>query len=465
MSSGALSTGAEPATLPISPTQPHQPAKSKSKLALEWAAWGWLLGPILLRLLIMPLNHAWDVQTWYDFFADFKFNRTPYETMRTLTFESSLNPAQLNYYEYYAYPPGLIYIYWPLAKFYSLLDPNLNYHVSAPLTIAFFPVPMLFNYFFKIPIMLADVGIIVLLQKIAGREIAKRYAWNHYVLLVMIWMFDPMMAFCILWGVYALERDKLKQAGLAFALGTVLKYVPMFLIPAILLYLFRQKYPLPRIGMFILVYGLTCAVLVAPFLDGTLFVLGFQTSRAGDGLSWHAMFSAIRDLSDNPGIQAISTFASVFLGQLVLPIGMMLVYVYTYRRQLTLNSTVLVTMLGYIACTKIVNEVYALPLLPLILLELQRHPSKIKERYYKLCWSIPLGWAVVGVPFFIFFTMPLIGLGQIDVISTYELETVIERKDFALLFGVVGLGYTLLCLFAMSRFAVSLKAAKIKNTD
>ncbi|HEX2910244.1 MAG TPA: hypothetical protein VH186_05505 [Chloroflexia bacterium] len=434
-------------------------AKGLQKEKTGWAIRGWFLGAILIRLLLIPISHHWDIQTWYSMFADFNFGRSPYDTMQTLSFETRLEYGYL-YYEYFAYPPGLIYIYWPIAKLYALLDPNLNYSLGAPFSLVAPTTTWYFNYFFKIPVMLADLGIIVLLWKMGGSDIAKRYALNPYILVVMIWMFDPMMVFSLLWTVYSLERKKPYQAALALALGTVIKYVPLFILPAILLYLVRQKFTVFQLLKFCMVFGVVCAGLIIPFAKGTAFTFEFQTARVGGGLTWQHLFIFL-----NAWFPAVlndfkATYISATVGAFILPVGMLIVYAYTYRRNLTINSTVLVTVLGYLAFTKIVNEVYASAVIPFILLELQRNPHPVKERYYKVFWSIPLAWIILNVPLFQFFVNPLANMDQLNYLNVRSITLLFDFKFKALVFAVVGTFFTLLCLYAIPRFSVSLNDDK-----
>lgn len=417
----------------------------------------WFAVPVLLRLVAMQFNHYWDVQTWYGNFADFKLNQSPYETMRTLSFESRVERTGF-FYEYHAYPPGLIYLYWPVAKLYALFDSGLTYHfgrLGLPPVVA---IPWYFNYFFKLPLLLADLGIAGLLWKMAGSKTAQRYAWNLYPIMALSWQFDTLVAFCILWAVYALERRRLNQAALALALGTVLKYTPLFVVPAILLYLIRQGCSLRQLLRFGLVFGGVCLVLVAPYWDGVMFALEFQASRLGGGLSWHSLFVFLPAwtnwLSD---LEATNLSAAI--GGLTLPLGLLVVYAYTYHRKLTLNSTILVTLLGYLAFTKIVNEVYLLNAFPLLLLELKRNPSRLKEWYFRLFWAIPVAVAIIRSPLPYFLNSSLASLDRLDPSVLTDLTFLQDNKLLALVIFVVGTFFTVLLLKAIPLFAVPEKTA------
>ncbi len=411
----------------------------------------WFAGPLLIRLSVVPLGHFWDLQTWYNMFVDFHHGRTPYDTMQTLSFEARAEHTSL-YHFYYAYPPGLIYLYWPISQLYALLDPGLHYSLGRQGSVVASAIPWYFNYFFDLPLIIADLGIAALLWKMAGPTLARRYAWSLYPVLVIIWMFEPLLALSILGGVYSLERGKSGWAALAFALGTVLKYVPVFLVIPTLLYLLRRGASPGTLVRFGLIYSLTCLVLVAPFWQGTLFCLEFHAARQGGGLNWHSIFYFLSewrpDLLDDYGATAMSAA----IGSLVLPIGLVAVYAYTYRADLSANRTILVSLLGYLAFTKIVNEVYLLNLIPLVLLELHRQPSRRKEFFYKLFWSIPIACALVSTPPFYFLTTWLQSQGQLDLAAVSKLASFTDLKIPSLVMAVAGTFFTGLCLAAIPLF-------------
>jgi hypothetical protein len=427
--------------------------RTLNRIKAAWPVVVWFSGPVLIRLAAMQLNHQWDVQTWYTLFTDFRLDHSPYDTLRTLSYETRVDRSGM-FYEYYAYPPGLIYLYWPLAKLYALFDSaGATYHLGQQGLPAVIPIPWFFNYFFKMPLLLADIGIAALLWKMVGRNTARRYVWNIYPIMALAWQFDTLVALTILWSVYALERRRIYQAAIALALGAVIKFVPFFLVPAVLLYMLRCGYSLRQIMAFGLVFGGVCAAPVLPYLDGTLFALDFQASRIGGGLSWHSFFVFIPLWTDWLGyIEAANLSAAI--GALVLPLGLMWVYAYTYRRNLTINSTLLVTLLGYLAFTKIVNEVYLLDVLPLMLLELARHPSRAKEWYYRLFWSVPVAIAIIRAPLPYFLNSALAGLGKLNQESLLDLPYWQDTKSLSLLLFVVGTFFTILLCTAIPRFAI-----------
>src|SRR5690242_13581029 len=84
----------------------------------------WTIGllALALRVVLLPLGHEWDLTVDYNVFMDLARLHSPYDTFSTLTHIA--RSAEWNtVYEYYAYPPLPLYIYFPLAKLYLWLHP------------------------------------------------------------------------------------------------------------------------------------------------------------------------------------------------------------------------------------------------------------------------------------------------------------------------------------------------------
>jgi len=421
-----------------------------------------LLAPALFRLLFIPFSHPWDIQTHYALFAAIKFDQSPYVLTQVLSMEARTERVLL-YHEYFQYPPGLIYLYWPIAKLYSYLnlDPSLNYHFARQSSVPAIPAPWFFAYFFKLPLLVADMGIVILLWKMGGRQVALRYAWNIYPIMVLFWMFEAYGSFCLLLGIYWLNNKKNNQAAIILAIGTAIKYLPAIVLPAILLYMLRERYSLSSIFRFMLLFGLvTAGLCVGPwplvgsdFLQGNLFSLEWQSWRSGAGLNLHYVFRLLNEWLPEAfsGLYRKSYLFSAALGNLIFPIGMLFTYAYTYRKKLDLNRTVLVTLLGYIAFNKVVNEYYILPMIPFMLLELGHYPTLAKERFYQLLWSLPVAVALITLPIFHVSLSLLAGLGQINLPAvTGILSTYGQTLSYSsLIMTPLCLLYTGLCLLTM----------------
>ena len=56
--------------------------KAGSRAGMVWKIFG---GALLVRLLILPLNHPWDAQTWYNLLVDLNQHHSPYDTFEQLS--------------------------------------------------------------------------------------------------------------------------------------------------------------------------------------------------------------------------------------------------------------------------------------------------------------------------------------------------------------------------------------------
>lgn len=439
-----------------------KPIKIEKPGLQPWPFWKVLGGALLVRLLITPLNHPWDTQTWYNLLVDLNQHHSPYATFEQLSLfarSAKINP----YYEYFAYPPGLIYLYYPVARLYALFDPYLTYHFSSPGTFPSFPVPFLATLFFKLPVIAADLATGWLLQKMAGRRIALVYLFNPYVIFMSGWMFDSLMVLGIVAALYWLEEGKLEQSAVALAAGTLLKFVPLFIIPALCVYLFTNSgYSYKRIFRSGLIYLFAVGLPCLPFAEGLSFVLGFHGQRVGGGLNGQSIWYFLASWFPTQRWDDYIFSFSGALGLLVLIGGILLTCALVYRYRPSALATFCAALAGYLAFTKIVNEVYALPLVPLLLLLVARTGSKGLERCYKLLWSIPLTFAMINVPFFHF---ELNFLTQLDLTNdqkAIQISTFQPRPELSLFLLIAGLFFSGLCLTILFK---SLKSNLIKRED
>jgi hypothetical protein len=303
------------------------------------------------------------------------------------------------------------------------------------------------------------------------------------------WMFDSLMVWCIVAGLYWLEQGKPGRSGLALAAGTLIKIVPVFIVPVLLVSMIAQRNR--QIPRFLAAYLLVVILPCLPFLSGIGFVLGFHGQRVGGGLNWQGLWYFLSTWFPAQRWDDYIYSFSGAIGALVLILGMLLMCALVYRYRPPALETFIIALAGYLAFTKIVNEVYALPLVPLLLLQLARSYSpeldgetlplptgrhllkldreirplplgktrrKGLERCYKLVWSVPLAFALVNVPFF-HFTLPFLGnleLGDsrnASLISTYQ-----PRPELSLILFLTGIFFTGLCLTIMALMLIPKKA-------
>ncbi len=419
--------------------------------------WVVALMAVALRIILLPLGHNWDITVDYNVFIDLAHNHSPYDTIQYLSHIAKSAEWDVNY-EYYAYPPAPLYIYWPLAHLYAWLHPAATYFIPVSGT---FAVPNLtpdFFFLLKLPIWIADFLVAALLARMSGTIRGWRdYLLNPYVLLVSAaWTFDAIMLLGLVASAYYLQQGKMGRSGLALAFGTMVKFFPALLVPTFILFLIKKQRPLREIVAFVAAFCIGCVVLLGPFLSGLLYVLAFHGSRVGGGMNW-VMLARLGILFPNPNLDAISYAISDF-GTPILLIAMLLGYWWAYTKSdMRLNRMILVTLLAFLVGSKLVNEQYALLVFPFALLE-ARQVGGAWRWFARLLWIVPIAFAVVRVPIerFTWLLYHMIFLSRANVI-TLTGETGLQ-SDFipwqhpmvdAVLIAVLGVGFSLLCLVSL----------------
>ena len=207
--------------------------------------WRWLAVGLILRVAVSPLQHTWDSQTWWNVAGELGRESNllhavaaPYEHMRQLS-ALAHGSGFSNYYEYWAYPPGMLLLWWPAARAWFMLAGPLPEHFAGPDTFTAMPIPLLLSLGMKAPVIIADLIAAVLLARLASGSAARWYYLNPYVLLIGGWTFDPVMLALLLGGVLAANHQRWLLAGLLLGLGAVVKFVPALLVPVVMLYAWR----------------------------------------------------------------------------------------------------------------------------------------------------------------------------------------------------------------------------------
>lgn len=367
-----------------------------------------------IRYALMLFNHPWDIQTWYNMFVDLAKGQSPYETLRYLTestrsrygliwYESGriLSSKPAVFYEYYAYPPFLMILYYPLAKLYSLFFP-LEYSFALPYTSTLNRINPFFHLFFKTPIFLSDLGIGILLYKMASRKAMKSFLLNPYIILISAcWCFDSMAAFFLLFSIYLVKIKRLVGSSLSLALGTATKFYPFLILPLINLYFLREGVSWKKILLYNAVFFLILIGIILPFWEGFRLVLDFHSRRAGVGLSLHTSLYLMAQFAKS-GAWIYYQIFSPAIGAFTLTIGLLLSYYYLARRNLPLNIMILFIFTAYLLFSKIVNEQYLFMLIPFLLLEISCRYSEKKRLIYKLMWSLPFAFGIINTPIYMF---------------------------------------------------------------
>jgi len=435
----------------------RDPAPAERRGGRPW--WGipdWLLLGLAIRLLLVPFSHPWDLQTWYNVFVDLAHNHSPYETMRYLTYstrsEWGLLPLEIDrlfpvskalYYEYYAYPPLPLAIYYPLAKLYALFAP-LHYQFVVQGALAAHRVPLLFLVFFKAPIFAAGVCVALVLRRLAGERQARTFFLNPLVILVSAaWTIEDIMTAFVVLALFLLLRKRDGLAGFALALGTLTKWWPGVLWPAAALWLLHQRAPARRQAAFHGVFLLTLAGGIIPFWDGIRFVAQFQALRPGQNLTPHVLLYLLAQFH-HLDAGWYDYVLSPYVGAITLPLVLGAAYLVQVRRSLPLPTAAALTVVAFFLGSKIVNEQYIVLLLPLLLWEEAERPSPVKTFLFRAFYALPLTNAMLNVPFIAFALPAYLQFGRPDLSAAYGLGRAFPLRLHAavltlLAFAFVGL--------------------------
>ncbi len=365
--------------------------------------WAVALLALALRLLLLPLGHWWDVTVDYNVFIDLAHNHSPYDTMAYLSHIARASGWDVSY-EYYAYPPVPLYLYYLPAKLFGLLHPDATYFIPVSSTFAMPTLPLDFYVLLKAPVWVADLLIAALLARMSGTIRGWRdYLVNPYVLLVSgAWTFDAVMVLGLVASVYYIQRGRVGRSALALAVGTMVKFIPAIAAPTLVLYLIKKRRPLREIALFLGVYAAACALLIGPFLGGLLYVLGFHGQRVGGGMNWEMFFRLGAFFPKDARLDPLALAVGAF-GTPLLAIVLLLAYWHAFTSErMGLNRMILVTLLAFFVGSKLVNEQYALVIFPFAFLEAYRVRGAWRH-FARLLWLIPLLYAVVRVPIDRFF--------------------------------------------------------------
>lgn len=419
---------------------------------------------VALRLILAPVvNHTWDSQTWWNIFVDLGHAenflegiRRPYEQIQLLTLTTRAQRLGM-YYEGWAYPPGMLYLYYPISKFAVWWDPSMSHHIIAAGSFAIPAPPLWFGLLQKSPNIVADMITGWLLWRLTGKTAAAWwYLFNPYVLLAGAWTFDSVMVMLILLAVYLQEKERPMAAGVVLALGAVVKMVPLFLLPAFIIYLIRRPHArLPPLLLFTAAFGFTVVLLCLPVATEVMYVLSFHSQRYGGNMCWQEILFFLASNVQTVDWEPMYLVISGQIGTILLPIGLVWTAVYLYRKELTLPQLCIGMMLGYLAFTKLVNEVYLLPVVALATVLVERFPDVTMRDFRAVFWTVPLLWAIVNVPFQAFFVNFAVSMEFVDADMVRILYYEYHRDGMKMLsvgLAIAGILCTILYIVALPVF-------------
>jgi len=367
-----------------------------------------------IRFALVHLNHPLDLQTWQGMFSDLNNGQSPYTTFEALTYQARATQGVgwSQYYMYYAYPPMLIPIEYPFAKIYGAFYPTPPVNFSIMGVDPYPQVPYALDFLFKLPIILADIGIALLLYKMTKRSEKSMiaYLFNPFIIFVSAcWMFDSIAAFFLLLATYFFESKRYDLSAIALSFGFLTKIFPIFAFPLFCIELIRKRSW--KFLRYALVFGLVSAIFILPFLGGVKLSLEFQGAREPSGLTplnFQYVLEAL-GLGESDLLQLRFVILPA-VASFLLVIGMSIIYAYLAKKDMSLRQKLLMLFLVYFICAKNLHEPHVLMLVPLFILELHERYSFDKKWQYRLLWILPFIYAIVAVPisrFFYGYTMDI----------------------------------------------------------
>jgi hypothetical protein len=360
-----------------------------------------IVGVALRVALSIFTAHIYDMEIW-------KFAvRTFYEHGEIALFSNWSSPPIF----YFA----LILFYFP----YAILHYYAGFN---DWRVFFLPVRAVESLFIKLPMIIADACIFLLLIKIIchlkpniGKDrivfLSSLYFLNPYTIMISsAWgMFDPLAAAFIVAGIYMWEKERHLLACSLFALSACTKWIGVIPLLFGILLLLRSKRFKEAIQTAITSIILILTIFALPYLISSqtnlfLEVLSFRLGQGSDVLLWHG----ITYLEYFRGLDVFSILPSWLVSNyFFITFGIFSVYLCLiairsrpknrHSETLTLIKLTLLAFLGFYLTYHRINEqflIWSIALLPLILLgnEESEHPA---SNWIGIITIIALGWTMM----------------------------------------------------------------------
>ena len=292
-----------------------------------------------------------DIYAYERAVVDLLEGRNPY----IWTVESFSNPDDPGNHGF-AYLPGLIYI--------NLIGYLISLFTKIP-----------FEYLWKIPVLLADIGVGILIIKILKNDSNDKFNFIATILGLLVWFFnpyfffkqnyvytDPIPVFLMLLSLYFLEKDDV-LSGSIYAMAVGVKTFPLLLLP---IYLFLAK---DKIKFFLAsaIVGLTLSI---PFMSslnnfliylrGALFVHGERFVQGRPFLFYVSYFYNIEFFQIIPF--RIYTLLASFSGWVLVTL--------IYFKKWIVNKYVLslISFLTFYLFTPVLNRTYLIWFIPILII-------------------------------------------------------------------------------------------------
>jgi len=364
----------------------------------------WIELIIATMLLLLAVILVWN---YYDIFIFTNWVRVVQEL------------GLLKLYAMYRYNISYRVVYFPLAPLtfiasYSLGETVSKIVVSSKLIMTMTSEQIealkitILRIFSKLPLLLSAYLTAYILYKKEGWEVTRWWLYNIPLFVtIATYQFDPIMVFFLLLGTYYIAENKWIKAGIAWGLGTAIKYIPLPLIPIAYLASRNKR----NFIQFLASLTITVGIIAVPFMivnpqDFLNNILEFHSNRPPQYLS---IFN-IPVLLSNRDMNVVDAVTKSW------PILFTLVYaliILLFRPKPgdknSLFRSLAAVLLVFIIFSKVVNPNYLLWAYPFLVCILVKKQSKLGLRLLVLATIIATIWpgiylyvpAVLGRPAYI----------------------------------------------------------------
>jgi hypothetical protein len=339
-----------------------------------------------LRLLVAPFfGHLWDIKTLQETLYYTLKGENVYTLVYSLSRKVSESTGQPLFYEGFAYPPHITLILIPFYTLYLTLggDPQPIKIGEMVVGVGLLYEPkfylskdtFLFMTLIKAPMIIADSIIVYILGRRSLR-LATIYALSPYVILITgVWgMFDSLVALSLLASIMLAERGRYMLSGLAYGFS-LMKLYPLLALPAFMIGLKRRG--LNALTSFTLGFAVsqvpTLAYMILDPQSFTYTVLLFHLLRQPSGLTPLRMLSVAENITLTSIISICHTIIAVAVYLAILA--------YLARNEVDIMRGSALTLLHFLAFSKVVHEQFYLPLYPL-LLQLRIREARLIEAIF-----------------------------------------------------------------------------------
>lgn len=307
----------------------------------------------------------------------------------------------LNLYTMYRYNESYRVVYFPLAPltfitFYNLGETTVEVLVnttsintsSTQLEVI---TTALLRVISKLPLILSVYLTAYILYRKEGPEITRWWFYSiPLIIAVATYQFDPVMILFLLAGSYWITEKKWLKAGVAWGLGTAIKYVPIILIPVAFMASEKRKDFIKFMATFIIVVLLV----TLPFLlidpEGFYMnVFEFHSDRPPQYLS---IFNVPVLLTDrDPSITYIVTRIWPYLFIIIYIVALLIIKPKPGDKD-SIFISILALLLVFTIFNKVINPNYLLWSYPYIIYVLVRRKKKWGLRLLVLASIIAMLW-------------------------------------------------------------------------